>query len=840
MAILLDQAADLLGVAAGSDSPATIDTPLGDALVLHSMGGIEGLSQPFVYEVDVVSQRSDIEPSELLGQSVTIHLDSGDDEGDVHHWNGLVSALQYLETSDDGDSRYRLTVRPWLWQLTRSADCRIFQGMTIPEIVKQVFQDRGFVDFDQALSADYATRDYVVQYRETDLQFVSRLLEREGIYYFFRHEDGKHTLVMADSPTAHEPAPGCDQIEYAAADEHRDATTQYVRRWKVETEIQSAIYAQTDYDFTKPRVQLFGQATASDVPAGATLQVYDYPGGFDNFADADAYSRLRLDQTRRDAQRYVGETNARGFTVGATFELTDHPRGDQNQKYLVVSARYRLKGKDQRSADDDEDPFTATFVAAQADVTFRPPITARKPVVRGIQTATVVGPAGQEIWTDQYGRVKVQFPWDRAGTSDENSSCWIRVAQAWAGGAFGAQFIPRIGHEVIVDFFEGDPDRPIVTGSVYNGGNMPPFSLPENQTRSGIRGQSTPGGGYGGGNEIHFEDSIGFEDLYTHAQGTQTTVVERSQTATIGADRTLTVAGDETHTVGGTQTNAIAAGRATAVALADTLSVVGASTTTVGGDRALTVAGSAQTSVTGSYDLVVTGSASESIDGTFTRNVSGSVDLSSEGEQTATFGSDYTERHSGHRVIVVGGPATQRSSLLHVEGSARTYAASTIELTAVEGITIVCGQSQIVIKPDSVTIASPQISFATPDAEFTGKKFGVTATDAIELDGKTVTASSSGASVALDSNATVQGAKVQLKGGSGGSASSDSKDAKVTTLTLVDQDGKPLANQRVILRTGGDGGPERTVVLDDTGSIDVPGDDPFDVIFPDLPGTAKS
>jgi type VI secretion system secreted protein VgrG len=839
MSIILEQVENMLD--SGSDSPATIDTPLGDAVVLHSMGGIEGLSRPFVYEADVVSQRSDIEPSELLGQSITVHVSTGDDDGDVRHWNGRVTGFQYIETSDDGDSRYRLTFRPWLWQLSLSADCRIFQEMTIPEIVTKVFQDRGFVDFEVSLSDDYDEKDYVVQYRETDLQFVSRLLEREGIYYFFRHEDGKHTLVLADSPTAHGPAEGCEQLEYAPADEHRDATTQYVRKWKSEAQLESAIYAQADFDFTKPQVQLFAQATTSDATAQATgLQVYDYPGGFDNFADADAYTRLRLEQARRDATRWVGESNARGFTVGATFDLVDHPRDDQNQKYLALSARYRVKGKDQRSTGDDEDPFTASFVAIEADVTFRPPLTAPKPIARGPQTAVVVGPAGSEIWTDQYGRVKVQFPWDRVGTSDENSSCWIRVTQSWAGGSFGAQFIPRIGHEVIVDFLEGDPDRPIITGCVYNGQNMPPFDLPNNQTRSGIRGQSTPGGGYGGGNEIHFEDAIGIEDLYTHAQGTQTTVVERSQSATIGGDRSVTVGGSETVTVAGSETVAIGAGRSTAVALADTLSVVGAATTTVGGDQSLTVAGSAQTTVAGSYDLVVSGSVSESIDGDVSRSVSGAVDVTTEGEQMQTFGADFTERHAGHRVVVVGGPLAKRSSLLHVEGSARTFAAASIESVAVEGLTLICGQSQIVIKPDSVTISSPKISFVTPDAEFAGKKFAVTATDSIELDGKTVTASSSGASVALDSNATVQGGKVQLKGGSGSSASNDDQDAKVTTLSLVDQDGKPLANQRIILRTGGEGGDERTVVLDATGSIDIPGTDPFDIIFPDLTDTQKS
>jgi type VI secretion system secreted protein VgrG len=237
----------------------------------------------------------------------------------------------------------------------------------------------------------------------------------------------------------------------------------------------------------------------------------------------------------------VGDTNARGFTVGATFTLVDHPRESENQEYLVTSARVQLKGQEGRGSTDDEDPSRTTFVCIDAKVTFRPPRVTPKPIMRGPQTAVVVGPDGQEIWTDQYGRVKGQFHWDRLGESDENSSCWIRVGQQWAGGGFGAQFIPRIGHEVIVDFLEGDPDKPIVTGSVYNGSNMPPFDLPNGQTQSGWRSRSTPMGSFYGGNQSRVEDAKGAEELYLHAEKAQTTSVNGNQTLTVGGSRTLTV-----------------------------------------------------------------------------------------------------------------------------------------------------------------------------------------------------------------------------------------------------------------------------------------------------------
>jgi len=836
MTMILDALSSL--VEPGSGAAATIDTPLGSDVKFHAMGGIEGLSRPFVYEVDVLSDRSDIAPSELLGQPVTVHLSMGDDDGDVRHWNGVVSGLQYIDTSDEGDSRYRLTVRPWLWQLSRSADCRIFQQMSVPDIVTQIFQDRGFTDFERVLFEEYEPREYVVQYRETDLQFVSRLLERAGIYYFFRHEDGKHTLVLADSPQAHQATQGCETVPYAPDDEHRDATTQYMRQWKSESELSTGVYSQSDYDFTKPQVKLFGQASSPDA-ASTNLQVYDYPGGFDNFGDADTLSRLRLDQARRDAERWTGDTNARGMTVGATFDLTDHPRDDQNQTYLVTGARYRIKGTDARSTDDDEDPYTCTLAAIDAEVTFRPPLTTRAPTVRGPQTAMVVGPSGQEIWTDQYGRVKVQFPWDRVGQNDEDSSCWVRVTQAWAGGSFGAQFIPRIGHEVIVDFLEGDPDRPIITGCVYNASTMPPYDLPGNQTQSGLRSRSTPGGTMANGNEVRFEDAMGSEDLYIQAERTQTTLVKGDQSVTIGGSRTLSVGADETVTVVG--------GRTTAVTIDDTTSVLGASILNVTGARSEQIAGSDTEAVTGdvsqsfggSLSVTVSGNQSVQISGDLSQQVGGSVDLTTQGAHTDTYAGDFVARHrgrSGHR-----GRRSRPAGVgvAHVEGSGTLYAAKTFEAIAIEGFTLTCGDSVITIAPDGVTISSPAITLVTKDAEITSDTVTVSATKDVTIGGDKVTLSSSGASVALDSNATIQGAKVQLKAGSGSSAQ-NSSDSKTTTISLVDTDGKPLANQRVLVRQGGDGGDEQTVVLDDKGSATVTGDGPFDVIMPDLPDAKAS
>ena len=665
--------------------PITISTPLSEDLTFHSMGGIEALSQPFAYEVDVVGARSDVQASKLLGQPVTVHLEA-DEEDRTRHFNGRVTRFEYLETSDDGLSRYRLTLRPWLWQLGLSANCRVWQNLTIPEIVTRVFQERGFHDFESALSDTYKKNDYVVQYRESDLAFVSRLLEREGIYYFFRHEDGRHTLVLGDSPQAHGPAPGCTSLPYAKDDGNRDATMRYVGAWRVAEQLEAGAYAEADFDFTKPRARLYSRAVDGGDDASSQLEVYDYQGGFRDRTEGDTNTRRRLAQARRDACRHTGETNARGLTVGSTFELKEHPREDQNSKYVVVSARYRLRGHDSRSTGSTEEAaFACTFAVIGADETFRPPLVTRRPLAYGPQTATVVGPGGQEIWTDSFGRIKVQFHWDREGQLDENSSCWVRVSQAWAGGRWGAQFVPRIGDEVVLEFLDGDPDRPIVTGSVYNGANTPPFPLPQSQTQSGIRTRSTPGGTEANCNEIRFEDALGNEELFVQAERTQTTVVKASQFVTVGANRTLTVTGADSTSVGLVRTLQVLGANNVTVGAESTETVIGASQLTVGQTRTETITGGLTTTVKQDSLTTISGAKNESVGGNLSLTVSGRVETTNEAETNLTFKDDYTERHKGHRTVIVGTGKAHRSATVHVEGTARVYAAKAIEIRIARG-----------------------------------------------------------------------------------------------------------------------------------------------------------
>jgi len=407
---------------------------------------------------------------------------------------------------------YRATLSPWLWFLTRTSDCRIFQNMTVPAIIEQVFHDHGFNDFiPTKLSGSYRTWEYCVQYRETDFNFVSRLMQQEGIYYYFTHENGKHTLVLADNPGSHSTFSGYDQVPYYPPDVQEFRERDHIYEWTVEKQVQSGAYALNDFDFMAPRKNLRTLASTPKDHAMADLPMYDYPGDYTEASDGNAYSAVRLQELLAQHEILRGQGIARGLAVGYLFSLTHYGREDQNRKYLIVSAVHDLQSDTYESVAgiDAAKPYVGRITAIDAQQQYRAPRINPKPVVQGPQTAIVVGASGDEIHTDQYGRVKCQFHWDRYGEANQNSSCWIRVAQSWAGKKWGTLYLPRVGHEVIVDFLEGDPHRPIITGRVYNDINKPPYTLPDNKTMSTLKSLSSTGGD--GFNEFRFEDKKGSE-----------------------------------------------------------------------------------------------------------------------------------------------------------------------------------------------------------------------------------------------------------------------------------------------------------------------------------------
>ena len=526
-----------------------VSTPLGeDVLVLREMTAEEHLSQPFEFTLELLSTNGNIKLEDLLGKYITVELTT--QNGGTRYFNGVVSKFA-LTGAHGGFVAYRAVVRPWLWLLTRTSDCRIFQEMTVPDIVATVFRDLGFTDFDNRLMGDYRKRDYCCQYNETTFDFVSRLLEQEGIYYYFSHDNGKHTLVLADSISGHDLVPGYEEIPYFPPQAQQRRERDHIYAWSLEREVQSGAYAHNDFDFEKASADLNTKLVAPANHAHADFETYHYPGEYHEKSDGDHYARVRLETLQAQHEHLVADGNARGLGIGNLFRLTGSGRDDQNREYLITGAEYTLISDRYESATDtgDEPLYTCRLHAIASQHPYRHPCDTPKPVVPGPQTAIVVGKSGEELWTDQYGRVKVQFHWDRQGKKDENSSCWVRVAQSWAGNGWGSIHIPRIGQEVIVEFLDGDPDRPIITGRVYNNDTPVPYGLPTNATQSGIKSRSSKGGGASNYNELRFEDKKGSEHIHLQAEKDYTRVVKNNEEAEIQANHSVVIKGDHTMTI---------------------------------------------------------------------------------------------------------------------------------------------------------------------------------------------------------------------------------------------------------------------------------------------------
>jgi type VI secretion system secreted protein VgrG len=534
--------------------PVRLKSPLAEDLLFKSMDLSEELGRLFVCELEVYSAQEDINLDDLLAHEMTVEIDL--ENGGKRHVHGYVTDMT-LTGRQAGYVTYDITLRPWLWFLTRTADCRIFQGLKAPDIIKKVFRDHGFSDFRESLSATYRVWEYCVQYRETDFNFVSRLMEQEGIYYFFEEtEDGKHMLVLADSPGAHTPIKGYEKVPYFPPSDNV-VREEHISDWTLTKSVQPGKYGIGAFHFKKPKTKLEAYASISYPHPRADYEFFDYPGEHYEMAEGKHYATVRMEELASDHECVTGETDAMGLFAGGLFELAGFPRQDQNREYLIVAARHQLTLGGYESGDHERDgDFDCSFDAVPSDVHFRASRSTPKPAMQGPQTAIVVGVSGEEIDTDEFGRVKVQFRWDRLGKPDENASCWVRVAQVWAGAGWGGMAIPRIGQEVIVDFIEGDPDRPIVTGRVYNAENMPPYELPANKTRTTIKSRSTKGGAEENFNEIRFEDKKGTEEMYIHAEKDQNLVVENNQTIKVGfekkdkGDRTEAIYNDRSLDVG--------------------------------------------------------------------------------------------------------------------------------------------------------------------------------------------------------------------------------------------------------------------------------------------------
>lgn len=584
-----------------------LTTSLGDKLDFKRLDGADELGRLYEYGVQALSDDGSIQPAQLLGKPAAVSLQLA--QSGERHFHGLVTAMG-LEGMDEGRYSYRLVLRPWLWLLTRRSDTRVFQNKNLQDILKVVFEPFS-VDYRFELSSALPVYDYCVQYRESDFDFVSRLLEQEGLYYYFAHEKSKHTLVLVDRSSAHPPCPGQQDVLFR---ESVDSLLEFeaVTDWQVQHEIQSGQAVLTDYDFEKPSTSLQAQAKAERSEASTKLEVYDYPGLYLTKSAGERYSKLRIEELQAGWVRASGGGSVRALATGHTFTLKDHPRDDQNVKHLLVSTRVEAQYAGYRSGAADSH-FRVRFTALPASEQFRPARLTPKPMVHGPQTALVVGPAGDEIHTDKYGRVKVQFHWDRLGKKDAASSCWVRVSHPSAGKGWGGISLPRIGQEVVVSFLDGDPDRPLITGRVYNAEQMPPHELPGHATISTMRSRSSKGGGDSDFNELRFEDKKGGEHVWFQAQKDYfqlvkhdaQTVVENDDVHIVSKNRTQSIGANESLTVGGDTVESFGATLATTVGSSHTHTVATDQAVNIGKNQTLTIGANLAQAVGANADIDV-------------------------------------------------------------------------------------------------------------------------------------------------------------------------------------------------------------------------------------------
>ncbi|MBL9100058.1 MAG: type VI secretion system tip protein VgrG [Myxococcales bacterium] len=511
-------------------------------LRVHAFAGSEAISAPFEFVVEVAGPEFD--PETLLGQTAALTIKGLDEPRVVH---GIVAAADYAGHTREFDL-YELTIVPWAHRLLHRRSSRIFQDKTTQEIVTAVLTGAGFKAdrFRFSLHDSYAPRDYCVQYQETDLAFVSRLLEEDGIFYFYEHSAEGHVWVMADHVQVHTPIAGDSRLWFAPPQGNAVQDEEHVHSLRFGGRVRPGRVSLRDFNLHKPDMPMEVQESAK---ANPELEVYDYPAEYQEPArggphQGQSMAKIRLEEIQATRKLGRGSSDSARLTPGYVMTLAGHPRDEFNIDYRVLQVKHRGTQPQALDVDADGDnTYENSFIVTDLKVPFRPARATPRPSVRGMQTATVVGPEGEEIHVDKWGRVRVQFHWDREDKFDETSATWVRVSQLWAGNKWGAMFIPRIGHEVLVDFLEGDPDRPVIVGRIYHGQNEVPYQLPEEKTKSTIKSDSSLGGG--GYNELRYEDRKGAEQIFLHAERNIDVRVNNDAFSTVWQHSHVTVGHEE-------------------------------------------------------------------------------------------------------------------------------------------------------------------------------------------------------------------------------------------------------------------------------------------------------
>ncbi|ELH8384288.1 type VI secretion system tip protein VgrG [Salmonella enterica subsp. enterica] len=546
------------------------------ALLFASLDGGETLSELFSYVVQLktpdtlnlgyVSPAANLPLKPMVGKDLCVNIEL--DGGGKRHISGLVTAARVV--GHEGRSvTYELRMEPWLKLLTHTSDYKAFQNKTVVDILDEVLAEYPY-PVEKRLVESYPVRTWQVQYGETDFDFLQRLMQEWGIYWWFEHSEDSHTLVLADAISAHKACPDSPLVEWHQ--EGLKLDKEFIHTITANESLRTGQWVLDDFDFTKPRSLLANTVANPRETGHATYEHYEWPGDYFDKSEGEMLTRIRMEAQRSPGSRVLGGGNIRTLMTGYTFTLENYPTAEVNQEYLLMQTLLFVQDNAQHSGQDQHFTFSTRFELHLTREVFRPQRTVSKPHTKGPQSAIVTGPAGQEIWTDQYGRVKVQFGWDRYGKMDENSSCWIRVSYPWAGKGFGMIQIPRIGQEVLVDFKNGDPDLPIIVGRTYNQDTMPPWGLPGMASQSGIFSHSLYGGPTNG-NMLRFDDKTGAEEVKFHAEKDLNTTVKNNETHTVMVDRTKTIIKNETNSIGEDRNTTVTKNDGLSVKLAQTINI---------------------------------------------------------------------------------------------------------------------------------------------------------------------------------------------------------------------------------------------------------------------------
>ncbi|EOC1351346.1 type VI secretion system Vgr family protein [Cronobacter dublinensis] len=590
----------------------TIQTPI-DGLLFWKMSGHEAISQPFSLNVVLLGTDARIDRSALLGQPLTVTIPT-QNALSPRYFNGKVTgvAVSAVELSGSRYAAYTLTVESDLWPMQRDRNMRIFQEQTVPQIVKTLLAEYQ-VNVEDALIENHRVWDYSVQYQESSFDFISRLMELEGIAYYFRHEKDKHTLVLVDSAEQYQPAKGYEIIPYQHTPSGGSTTTEGIAQWAIADFVTPGLYSLDDYDFRKPNAWLHQARQNPSSPQPGKIDVYDWPGRFVDHGHGETYARIRQQRWQVEHHRINGTATALGIAPGTTFLLSNAPFFSDNGEYLTTEAHYQFEENRYASGADNNTHHQIDFSVIPSTVVFRPAQATSWPRTYGPQTAKVVGPQGESIWTDRYGRVKVKFHWDRQGKGDDTCSCWVRVSSAWAGQGFGGVQIPRVNDEVVIDFINGDPDRPIVTGRVYNEASMPPWELPGDATRMGFMTRSKDGN-KDNASYLFFEDRIGGETVDLHSERNMNISVENDKAVNIDGHRTTKIGKTQNDEVVGDASFYYQAKRTTTVDKEETATFNQGTTTTISKGRKLTITDSGDVSdIKGNVTTTIDGSVNTKI-----------------------------------------------------------------------------------------------------------------------------------------------------------------------------------------------------------------------------------